>query len=396
MRVDFIKSKASVLLDLVRGLAALLVMTEHWRNIFFVDYFQIAQHRTLFALPYLLTSTGHQAVVIFFVLSGYLISGSIFRSLKRNNWNWGLYLTPRLLRLWIVLIPGLLLCALWDTIGIQSHMAPLLYSGGIGNHMMPDVTAVRSVKIFFENLGFLQMILAPTYGSDGVLWSLSSEFWYYILFPLGLFVVLPKVPVRARLICGVLFGVTAWFVGTFVLTGFPIWLLGTVLALLPVPKLSNWFRIVVSCLFVVVYFVSAKIGAIHVVVDHLSPTALDYLLGLATLLFLWVLLSASNPSENTAGEKGARELSRFSYTLYVCHTPLLVLLAAALVGDHRWTPSPVHILIASGVLVLLIAYSYGLAYVTEFRTDQVRRFLEAKFFSKQKRELVAATSGAAK
>ena len=396
MSYDFTKSKASVLLDLVRGLAALLVLVEHWRNIFFVDYSQVAQHRALLTLPYIMTSTGHQAVVIFFVLSGYLISGSIFRSLKRDNWSWSRYLLHRLLRLWIVLIPGLLLCALWDTIGIRSHMAPLLYGGGIANHMIPDVAAVRTVKIFFENLGFLQIVTGPTFGSDTALWSLSCEFWYYILFPLGLFVVLPKVPVRVRILCGVLFGLTAWFVREHILVGFPIWLLGTLLALLPTPKLSNWFRILASGIFVVAYFVSAKIGAIHVVVDNVSPTMLDYILGVVTLLFLWTLLSATNPSENTAGDKGARELSRFSYTLYVCHTPLCVLLAAVLVGDSRWSPDPVHILIAAGVLVLLVAYAYGLAYLTEFRTDRVRRFLEAKFFDKSKRELVAVASGASK
>ena len=396
MSYDFTKSKASVLLDLVRGLAALLVLTEHLRNIFFVDYAQVAQRRALLALPYIMTSTGHQAVVIFFVLSGYLISGSIFRSLKRNNWSWSRYLLHRLLRLWIVLIPGLLLCALWDTIGIRSHMAPLLYGGGMGNHTVPDVAAVRTIKIFFENLGFLQWVIGPSFGSDTALWSLSCEFWYYILFPLGLFVVLPKVPIRVRIVCGVLFGLAAWLVSEHILAAFPIWLLGTLLALLPVPKFSNWFRILVSCVFVVVYFLSAKIGAIHVVVDHVSPMILDYILGVATLLFLWVLLSATSPSEDSAGEKGARELSRFSYTLYVCHIPLCVLLAAALVGDNRWSPDPIHILIALGVLVLLVAYAYGLAYLTEFRTDRIRRFLEAKFFDKQKRELVAVTSGASK
>ena len=120
MRYDFTKSKASVLLDLVRALAALLVLVEHWRNLFFIDYPQIQAHRAAFAPVYLLTSAGHQAVVIFFVLSGYLISGSVFRTLDRNNWSWQTYLVHRLLRLWIVLIPGLLLCALWDAIGIHS------------------------------------------------------------------------------------------------------------------------------------------------------------------------------------------------------------------------------------------------------------------------------------
>ncbi len=41
-----------MLLDLVRAIAALLVCVEHWRNLLYVDYRQIAGHRSLFAVPY--------------------------------------------------------------------------------------------------------------------------------------------------------------------------------------------------------------------------------------------------------------------------------------------------------------------------------------------------------
>jgi len=126
---SFVETQASVLLDLVRGLAALLVLGEHWRNLFFVDYPQLPAHKLLWALPYVLTGAGHQAVVIFFVLSGYLISGSIFRALKRDQWSWASYMTHRVVRLWVVLLPGLLLCAAFDTLGLHLHRAPLVYAG---------------------------------------------------------------------------------------------------------------------------------------------------------------------------------------------------------------------------------------------------------------------------
>ena len=56
---------ASVILDLMRGLAAVMVLGDHWRNFFFVDFPEInLPTRKMFVLPYVLTTAGHQAVVI--------------------------------------------------------------------------------------------------------------------------------------------------------------------------------------------------------------------------------------------------------------------------------------------------------------------------------------------
>ncbi|WP_162173483.1 hypothetical protein [Pseudacidobacterium ailaaui] len=49
--IRFGQTQASVLLDLLRALAALLVCLEHWRNLFYVDYGQIASHRILLRSP---------------------------------------------------------------------------------------------------------------------------------------------------------------------------------------------------------------------------------------------------------------------------------------------------------------------------------------------------------
>src|SRR5580704_5843011 len=108
-KVDFADSWASVHFDLLRGIAAFLVLIGHWRNLFFIDFSEITQHRWWFAVPYTLSSVGHQSVVLFFVLSGYFISSSVIRALERNRFEWKAYLLRRGLRLWIVLLPALLL-----------------------------------------------------------------------------------------------------------------------------------------------------------------------------------------------------------------------------------------------------------------------------------------------
>jgi peptidoglycan/LPS O-acetylase OafA/YrhL len=72
----------------------------------------------------------------------------------------------------------------------------------------------------------------------------------------------------------------------------------------------------------------------------------------------------------------ARGLARFSYTLYVMHLPVLVFAAAVLVGTVRWSVSPVHVAVAAAVLLATTLYALGVATLTEFHTDRVRRWVE--------------------
>ena len=95
-------------------------------------------------------------------------------------------------------------------------------------------TATLTWPVLAANALFLQTIVAarnaphpvPTFGSNGALWSLSYEFWYYLAFPL---LVLPagQEPVLedARLL-GLGLLVWGWSVGlSIVLLGLT-WLMG--------------------------------------------------------------------------------------------------------------------------------------------------------------------------
>ncbi len=369
-------TQASVLLDLARGIAALLVLLEHWRNFLFVDYPDLPAHRLWFAFPYLLSSAGHQAVVIFFVMSGYLISGSVFRMLDRGTWTWATYLTHRLVRLWVVLLPGLLLCLLWDFTGIHAHLAPVLYSGASHNHMTLNVPNALTGTVFLQNLFFLQGIAARTFGSDGALWSLANEFWYYLLFPLGLLILYPakklRTPLWARLLYVALFAGIAWFIRGGVLQLFPVWLGGTLLCKLPTLRLGTRTRILLCATYVPIFFYFAR-GRPN------FGTNPDYILGILTTLFFWVILSMQGKANPTPGVAVSRSLARFSYTLYVVHMPFLLLMSALVIGEGRWIPNLPHILAGLGLLLLTLLYAYGVAMATEFRTDTLRRWIEARF-----------------
>ena len=370
------KTKASAMLDLLRGLAALVVASAHWRNVLFVDREQRTSRGVLSAAFYLVTSCGHQAVVIFFVLSGYLIAGSVRRSLARGQWSWSRYAIQRLTRLWVVLLPGLLLCALWDAVGMRSGWAPRLYSGLSGDHMILNVAEYTNWPAFLRTFFFLQEILGKTFGTDGPLWSLAYEFWYYLLFPLGLFAIMPGIRPRVRWICVALLVPVVWIQGREMLSFFPIWLAGAALTWVPQPRSGALQRWATVFAYLPVFFTASRFGLLLGPPSIMTALLADYILSLSTAALLWVLLSARTPQTGSDWERAGHQSARFAYTLYVTHVPALVLLAAWAARDQRWQPDAHHLLLGAVIMAVLLAYAWLVAWGTEFRTDQVRRWTE--------------------
>jgi peptidoglycan/LPS O-acetylase OafA/YrhL len=174
------------LLDVLRGPAALLVLFGHWRNLLFKDFHEVDNPGLIVKLLYLFTGAGHEAVMLFFVLSGCVIAHVIYGLHERGSWSWRGYLSARLTRLWIVLIPALLLTAVWDRIGMWLAAGERsIYEGdGFGNILNQPVAALSGPEVLFGNVFFLQRILVPTFGSNGPVWSISYEFVYYLAYPL--------------------------------------------------------------------------------------------------------------------------------------------------------------------------------------------------------------------
>jgi peptidoglycan/LPS O-acetylase OafA/YrhL len=83
------------------------------------------------------------------------------------------------------------------------------------------------VKEFLGNLFFLQDILVKTFGTNPPLWSLTNEFWYYIIFHLLLFSIKTKYMLLKRVFLFLLAIGCLVFVGKDISLYFLIWLMGS-------------------------------------------------------------------------------------------------------------------------------------------------------------------------
>jgi peptidoglycan/LPS O-acetylase OafA/YrhL len=366
---------ASAHLDLIRGLAAWVVMWDHSRALFLVSYDHLEAPSMTLKLLYFITGFGHQAVVVFFVLSGFLISSSVFGKHASGKWTWHDYGIDRLSRLWVVLIPGLVLGFFWDKIGSQFFAATGLYSRPLEDFGSIVVRDHLGLGTFLGNLFFLQSIYFPEFGSNGPLWSLANEFWYYVLFPLGLFawIAWKRGSLKTSGLCTVSFVAVALFVGSPITISFSIWLMGTVLVFAYSKRRlqrasSATLYIIAAGLVLCALLVFERTG-------HLTDLRGDLMMGVVFTTFLFGVLQLDFGLRNASYERLAQGLAGFSYSLYVLHFPLLLFLRARFAPAGKWEPDFVHISYWSVLAAIVLACSWFISTFTERRTKAVRNWM---------------------
>jgi peptidoglycan/LPS O-acetylase OafA/YrhL len=371
--------QSSVHLDAVRGLAALVVLVGHNRDLYFSpvlskqrESVQPASSPNLTARPAApgQITMGNEAVMLFFVLSGYLVGGAVLRALSRGDWSWGDYLIRRLTRLYAVLIPGLIFGVALDFWGLHLHpSSSSLYAGPAGQTLIHDVASKLTLPVIAGNLVFLQHARVQTAGTNDSLWSLTNEFWYYILFPAVLLIFWANQELWRRLLYGALVLGVCLLVGEDVLLLFLPWLLGAFLAILPLKIPAGTARglLIAGLLVLPVFSVNVRKLPFPVFV-------VQWLVALYFAPLLYLMLHRTQPSANNLYRKCASFLSRISYTSYLVHMPVAVFICALINNPwHQEGKSPGNLVIFSLTNLALVAFSFLFYLPFEAKTDVVRR-----------------------
>ena len=358
----------------MRGMAALMVCAGHLRGFLMVDYGGTKLHGLGERIFYFSTGLGHQAVMIFFVLSGYFVGGSVAGAYLTGKWSWLQYAIRRLSRLWIVLLPALILTLVWDMVG--RHLAPggyngafrELYCSGPSAHAPADLRPIT----FLGNALFLQTILVLPFGTNGPLWSLANEFWYYLLFPLfwGVFKrgrPLPRIISALLAITiiiwlphGILWGGVIW------LFGFGAYLAGQCTFLRRI--CGHPLGLALTGVLAIASLVASKTS---------SPLGSNLAIGGAFALFVAGLAihnSAPHGYANLAAGMG-----EISYSLYLAHFPFLALIFFTLFKGEQFQPELAGFARYFGILLITLVYVMVVWWCFERNTDRIRKRLETIF-----------------
>ena len=160
-------------LDLLRALGANLVLIGHASAIFG------AKGR--------LASSGTVGVVIFFILSGFLILQSSLTRLQKPQPHFAPYMIDRFARIFTAYIPVLCLVACVNAIVPIGHWGqsgtstgPLAFLGNL--LLLQDYPAFQLVK---RSIG--EALYIRSYNSAEPFWTIPIEFWIYVVFGLAFF-----------------------------------------------------------------------------------------------------------------------------------------------------------------------------------------------------------------
>lgn len=365
-------------LDLVRGISAVLVCAGHLRAVVIADHVGVSSPTALVNIFYVLTGLGHQAVIVFFVLSGFLVGGSILQS--GFNFSVAKYLITRLTRLWTVLLPALLLTAIVDFIlqkqipgALTGQFRAVWHSGpkGSSDYSLSFLTLIG-------NLGFLQTIFVPVYGSNGPLWSLANEFWYYICFPLGIIagglnVAYAHVRYRVLALCVLI--VTIGILPGDILLGFGIWL-GGVAAMAISMRLESRRRPIKLALVLSIFCASLTYSKSQSLQNLFGINA-DALLGVCFAMLCVIVARWPNPSPETSlgrlQHSSYSMLSNVSFSLYLSHFPLVVGIGAIFFSGGKLMLSPYSLGVYFGLLGMLVCFGSLFWFLFERQTNMVRQ-----------------------
>lgn len=387
------RGSASVHLDALRGLAALSVMFSHWWDVSFSNYESVPRPNLLLSAAYMYGTFSHCWVIVFFVLSGYLVGGSVLRARRNGTWSWRAYLLTRCTRIYAVLLPALLLGCVLDRVGMHQPGAETTYSGESGIHALYyDAYPGMTSKDFLEDVFFLDIHRESGFGSNGPLWSLSHEFWYYIGFPF-LVVALSKSE-KSWVRYASAFAVLAWaaFVGGYKLVLYVPWLAGVLIFFLPALTVRRfWARGILVASGIVLSLAGFMLKArgllfpddsITLGRSHWHPPISDIVLSPVVVFLIWVLLHCAKSPLQAAYVWLARRAAASSYTIYLVHMPALVFLAAWL-HLPRAVPSSQSFPLRLALFAIVLLYAQVVYWVFERNTDKVRRWIKPLVLGKR-------------
>ena len=301
-----IDGDTSLVLDSLRLGAALVVLLWHAKDMWFPEKIFPADQPG---------DPSHTAVVVFFVLSGFVIA---FTTDTRQP-TLPEYMQARLARLCSMCVPALLLTAVAE-FAVRANADPELMAAYVRGAFGPRYLITGA----FMNEAWTMSAAPP---SNAALWSLSFEFWYYVIF--GLWFCTGRGWKSWLLATG-----ACLVAGPKIVLMMPVWLMGCAAYWLPRPQTSRrwaWIGVLLALL--------AAVWAIEVIRPwpfyigaapfyFANQFATDWVAAIFVAAGLWLvppsqLRSAlALPSALVGRVRAAADLT---FPIYVLHFPLLVL-----------------------------------------------------------------------
>lgn len=365
-----IQDNTSVWLDVLRSLAAQAVVLGHTYQLFFFGSHAAPENQIEMILHnfiIFISKFSHEAVVVFFVISGYLVGGNALNAIRSGTFQWRDFLISRLTRLWVVLLPCLVITLMLDSASLNFGNGAYFISNWASMFPPGWMDADPwSISRFITNALFLARFVEPMYGTNMSLWSLTNEFWYYLLLPALLTLLTSKgkrlvFSIGILLVLGGLLSMVTNPISFLVF--FAIWLLGAVLF-----YAQNVLRLSSTPLLLIMI----SFGIVALMPNLESQMLKDICLGIVSC----AIISVSPYIASRWAQKPSKFIAGYSFSLYVMHLPFLVLLFSTDPKTAIVSPYGGYDLLRFvGYVIITNMFCIVFWYIFERHTDAIKRRL---------------------
>lgn len=373
----------SLLISALRGLAALQVAAAHLRAELYPGLRTLEDPSLAYIGLAFITGFAHQAVVVFFLISGWLVGGSLMNRMGKPQ-ALAHYAIDRFTRLWTVLLPTLLLSLGVGLVIGTAAPGPIDFNPG--NEF--------SAAALAGNLLGLQTVTVPEFGGNYPLWSLAHETWYYIQFPLLLLVIAGGGVLRRAAAAAALILLLATLRDMISLY-FTVWLLGAAFSRIRI-DCGKAFQALLLVLTLAL-FVYYRLRGSN---DDLVPASFVQDI-ICSIPFLLLLASFQQPVDTAAPayvrtNRVAVFFSEFSFSLYVVHVPVIYLmrhLGQQFFGRGQLDPNAAtDFLWYVALLCALVLAAYMFYLLFERHTIRIRNALKNLLLSPRAKPVRVALS----
>jgi peptidoglycan/LPS O-acetylase OafA/YrhL len=354
-------------LDGLRGLAALYVLVGHARWLLWEGFYNgYKSHAAQYSLagkclvfglsPF---RWGHEAVIFFFVLSGFVIHLRYAAGIKNDpnyRFDTGSYFLRRARRLYPPLILALTITWGLDSLGLHLGLPTALHETQYPSINL-NIGSDHSLKTLLCNLIF---VMAPVFGSDGPLWSLTYEWYFYLLYPL-VFLIDRRSIARASLALvalSVIGYAPIWPSPLFWLRGVSqlmiVWWFGALLADCFTKRLSVRYDALAALMFAPLVL---GLGT------WVAPWR-DILMGLAFTGLIAACFALQERGRTLSFLTRLQPLGEMSYTLYVVHFPIVAFMSGCLMKASGG-PLPAHFGWVGAAVLLSLGLAWPLHLIVE-------------------------------
>lgn len=263
---------------------------------------------------------GFAGVDVFFVISGFLMTGIIFRGLEQKNFSIFNFYTARANRI----IPALAILCLILLIFGWFYLTPLDYKV-LGKHVARSISFVSNTT-YLKEAGYFD---TESHGKWLLhTWSLSVEWQFYIIFPLILTLMrklLSLQVIKTSILVATIIGFIFCAITTnnspesaYYLLSARVWemLLGSIAFLYPLSLKNNTHKKLLESLGLILVIVS------FFLISEDTPWPGYFALFPVTGAFL--ILQAQNNNSFITGNYLSQKIGAWSYSIYLWHWPLVV------------------------------------------------------------------------